>query len=446
MEQTVKGQLEDINGKCQCQRCGKRIASTNFYSYKDGSKCEICKPCLTAHIDNFDPSTFEWVLEKLDVPYVPNEWNVLRDRAFAKDPYKMNGMSVMGRYLAKMKLVQWKKYGYADSEAIQKQKDEAKAKKQKAEAEEKARYEAELKVKLNEKKITLAEYQTLVSTQTQNKQLLQWGNAVTGQHLGKMFQAQGQPRSYAEALSQAKNPFQEVNFIPESEMVDPGADLDKDDKMYLAVKWGRLYKPSQWVALEQLYNEFMSSFDIQGAARIDTLKMICKTSLKMNQAIDMGDVDSFQKLSRVYDAMMKSAKFTEAQNKDKEGNAIDSASAIVDFVESHSGAIPRLHYDQPQDIVDQIINDLKTYNKNLIYEDKSLAQEIEKYLQDKRISDEMKKDKKQAKEKGLEEVQLKDEDYIQYKNAISQMKQHDKNLNDDLIEKEYQNRRLNNKK
>jgi hypothetical protein len=59
----------------------------------------------------------------------------------------------------------------------------------------------------------------------------------------------------------------------------------------------------------------------------------------------MGDVDSFQKLSRVYDAMMKSAKFTEAQNKDKEGNAIDSASAIVDFVESHSGAIPRLHYD-----------------------------------------------------------------------------------------------------
>jgi len=33
-------------------------------------------------------------------------------------------------------------------------------------------------------------------------------------------------------------------------MIDPGADLDKDDKMYLAVKWGRLYKPSQWVALE----------------------------------------------------------------------------------------------------------------------------------------------------------------------------------------------------
>jgi len=48
------------------------------------------------------------------------------------------------------------------------------------------------------------------------------------------------------------------------------------------MKWGRLYRPNQWLILEQLYNEFMNSFDIQGAARIDTLKMICKTSLKMN--------------------------------------------------------------------------------------------------------------------------------------------------------------------
>jgi len=85
----------------------------------------------------------------------------------------------------------------------------------------------------------------------------------------------------------------------------------------------------------------MKSFDIQGAARIDTLKKICKTSLKMDEAIDMGDVDSYQKLSRVYDSMMKSAKFTEAQNKDKTSNSIDSASAIVDFVEAHSGQIPK---------------------------------------------------------------------------------------------------------
>jgi hypothetical protein len=131
---------------------------------------------------------------------------------------------------------------------------------------------------------------------------------------------------------------------------------------------------------------------------------------------------------------MKSAKFTEAQNKEKDAGAIDSASAIVDFVEAHSGEIPRYVCDEPQDLIDQIILDLKEYNRSLIYEDKSLAQEIEKYLQDKRISEEMKKDKKAAKEKGLDEVELDDDDFVDYKKELNHMKDHDEELDDDMIE------------
>ena len=435
-EKKIQGQRQDSNGKCRCKRCGKVINQINFYTYKDGSKCEYCKPCLTAHIDNFDPSTFEWILEKMDVPYIPTEWNVIRDKAFAKDPYKMNGMCVVGKYLAKMKLKQWNKYSYKDSKKIQEKIEAEEQEKERFQQEEKEKYEKELKEKLDEGRISLAQYQTLVTTETQNKELTHWGNNVTGQHLTK--KQSNLPPAYTNNL----NPFQQQNFIPEEQLVDVGANLDKQDKMYLAMKWGRLYRPSQWVALEQLYNEFMDSFDIQGAARIDTLKMICKTSLKMNEAIDCGDIDSYQKLSRVYDSMMKSAKFTQAQNKDKDGYHIDSASAIVDFVEANTGEIPRYKCDEPQDIVDQIILDLKTYTKNLIYEDKSLAQQIEKYLQDKRISDEMKKDKKEAKEKGLDNVELKDEDFSKYKESLEKMKKHDKELNDEKIEQEYKSRKV----
>jgi len=82
----------------------------------------------------------------------------------------------------------------------------------------------------------------------------QFGNVITGEQLTQMYQNKGEPQSYAEALSQAKNPFQEQNFISEDEIPDPGKDLNKEDKMYLALKWGRLYKPSQWLTLEQLYN------------------------------------------------------------------------------------------------------------------------------------------------------------------------------------------------
>ena len=79
-----------------------------------------------------------WILEKMDVPYIEAEWNVLRDKAFAKDPYKMNGMSVIGKYLSKMKLKQFKEYGFADTERI---KAETKAKE--SEKEEKAQKEKE---------------------------------------------------------------------------------------------------------------------------------------------------------------------------------------------------------------------------------------------------------------------------------------------------------------
>ena len=40
----------------------------------------------------------------MDVPYIPEEWNVLRDKAYAKNPNAMNGMSVFGKYLSKMNL------------------------------------------------------------------------------------------------------------------------------------------------------------------------------------------------------------------------------------------------------------------------------------------------------------------------------------------------------
>ena len=427
----VRGQIPE-NGKCYCERCGKTLGQINFYSYRDGSKSEFCKPCLTAHIDNFNPDTFLWILEKMDVPYVPTEWNKIRDKAFTKNPKKMNGMSVIGKYLALMRLKKWLEYRYADTQRIQQEMFRASEKQSEEKKKEKEMYEAQLKEKLNQGKISLAEYQTLVSTETQNKQLeaMPIGDPVTGEF------------SYDAIVSQTKNPFQEQNFLSETQLYDFGIRLSKDEKLKLALKWGRLYKPSQWITLQQLYNEFMDSFTIEGAARIDTLKMICKTSLKMNEAIDIGDIQSYQKLSRVYDALMKSAKFTEAQNKADENEKINSVSALVDFVQANSGGIPKYECKEPQDIVDEIILDLKAYNKSLIYEDKSLAQQIEKYLQDKRIADEMKRDKKEAKEKGLDNVQLQDNDYVNYKESIRKMKEHDQNLNDDKIEEEYLNRRV----
>ncbi len=391
------------NAPRYCSKCRKTMAPTNFYTLKDGSKSEMCKTCETLHIDNYNPETFLWLLEKYDVPYIPSEWNVLRDRAYQKDPYKMNGMSVFGKYISKMKLKQWKNFTYADSKRLQ------------TEAEEKAKLYGQPQEITEQKieqmreayengEISEAQFKTYVEIQEPRQPdfVTVQGNTVT-------TAAPGGSNPYPVN----DNPFEQVD-IP-----DVGADLTDEDKIYLATKWGRLYSAADWVYLEQKYNDFMASFDIQGAARIDTLIQICKLSLKMNQALDSGDMDSYSKLVRAYDSLMKSAKFTEAQNKDGDSSDFDSVGAIVAFCEKEGGFIPEYKIEAPQDIVDTIIQDNKEYLQTLIHNDTNLSQQIEQFLKKQEILQEQKADKLRAKEQGLDAVPITDEDYANFYNAVN---------------------------
>lgn len=111
---------------------------------------------------------------------------------------------------------------------------------------------------------------------------------------------------------------------------------------------------------------------------------------------------------------------TEAQNKADKADFVDSAGQLVAYCEKEGGQIPRLEIKADHDIVDAVIADLKRYNKSLIYEDKSLAQEIEQYLKNKEAADQMKRDRAEALAMGLEDVELKDVDYTEFKEAIEQ--------------------------
>ena len=383
------------------------MADTNFYTYKDGSKCELCKACLTLHINNFEPDTFLWLLEKFDVPYIPAEWNILRDRAYAKDPYKMNGMSVFGKYLSKMKLKQWKNFTWADTERLQAEAEEkAKLYGQPQEiAEEKL---AEMEEAYKNGEITEAQWMTYKEIKAPKPEFqVVSGNTVT------TAGPSGSPYPVND------NPFEQVD-VP-----DVGNDLTEEDKVYLAMKWGRLYSSSDWVYLEQKYNDFMNSFDIQGAARIDTLIQICKLSLKMNQALDTGDYDTYAKLSRAYDTLMKSAKFTEAQNKDGDSSEFDSVGAIVAFCEKEGGFIPEYKIEASRDIIDTIIEDNKTYLQTLIHNDTNLSQQIEQFLKKKEIAEEQKRDRQKAKEEGKDVVEISDKDYADFYAAVQADKDQD---------------------
>ena len=292
-----------------CQKCHKTMTDTQFYTYKNGEKTEMCKNCLTLHVNNFEPDTFLWLLEKMDVPYVPSEWNVLRDRDYAKDPNKVGGAAVFGKYLSKMKLKQWKEFGWADSEKLQ----EEELKKAEEHAESVKAQEQWATEQFQNGDISEAEYKTLTSALTQE---LNYTTGKTGYPQGYGINPDGSaggPGAF----------FNEKAYMRPEDIPDPSADLTEDDKKYLVMKWGRLYEPREWVELERIYQEMVNSFDIQDADTINTLILVCKVTLKANQALDNGDYDGFGKLSRTLEQMRKSAKFTAAQKKEEKADAVD---------------------------------------------------------------------------------------------------------------------------
>jgi hypothetical protein len=385
-----------------CEKCRKTMNELQFYTYKDGTKTEMCKKCLTMHIDNFNPDTFLWLLEKMDVPYIPEEWNTLRDRAYAKDPTKMNGMSVFGKYLSKMKLNQWNKYGWADTEKIRaKAEEEARRT-----AAERASFDAQVQKDYEEGKISEAEYKTLISTEAQKENEPMFG---------------AMPAEYAVL---GGNPYNENNFISQDQLPDPAAELTEEDKLYLAMKWGRLYQPHEWIELEKKYEEMMNSFDIQDSDTIGTLILICKTYLKMNQSIDQGDMDGYQKLSRVYDSLRKSAKFTAAQNKEQKSDYVDSVGELVAMCEK-DGFIPRFATDIPQDKVDRTLKDMNNYLYKLVTQDLGFGQQIEDSLKKIQIQKEMNDAEIDLDDDDVND-ELVDQDYSDYYESVNDQLKHDK--------------------
>ena len=388
-----------------CQKCGKMLdEDTQFYTYKDGTKTEMCKKCLTMHIDNFDESTYLWLLEKMDVPYIPEEWNVLRERAYAKNP-NLNGMSVFGKYLSKMKLKQYKQYGWADTEKLNALNDERRA----IQKEEREKFEKEIKKQFEAGEIGEAEYKTMISAETQNKDYMS--------------------RPIAPPEFPQDKYYSENSEIVQNEMNSLISELTQEDKKVLAMKWGALYKPEEWIKLEKDYNNMMNSFDIQDADTMNTLILICKTNLKMNQALDAGDTEAYQKLSKVSESLRKSAKFTAAQNKEQKNDYVDCVGELVAMCEK-DGFIPRFETDIPQDKVDLTLKDMENYLYKLVTQDLGFGQQIEDALKKIQIQKEMNENVEDILEDD-DPTTLIDQDYEEFYNSVNEQKEQDSTLGDE---------------
>lgn len=266
--------VENLKRKKVCSKCARSMDEySKFFATKDGGKMDICKSCMTMHIDNYDPETFIWILKDLDIPFVAGEWNQLIEKFYIKKPgEELKGGDIIGKYISKMKLSNWKEFGFDDSEALAAR--VFKTKNGKAQDVETIEAEnAALREKLVAGEISHAQYMTRLQNTPAG------AASVAEMAVGNAVNIIGRPA--------AQNQFDDQNFLSEEELSAIDGELTSEDKIYLATKWGRLYKPNEWIEMERTYTEMMNSFDIQDADTANALILICKTDLKMNQAIDM---------------------------------------------------------------------------------------------------------------------------------------------------------------
>lgn len=379
-----------------CEKCNKTMLADQFYGtnnlekYPDG-KLRQCKKCMSMHVDNFNPDTYLWILQECDVPYIPEEWNKLL-ASYGKDRSKLTGLSILGRYLSKMKLKQFRDYRWEHTEHLQEV-----ANKKMEETMKRQGYDAvEIHQAISQATVPIPQVVEQPKFEENNP-----------------FLATGDEDYFAEMNGGSAA----------DDFVD---DLTEEDKTYLRLKWGKTYKPEEWVRLEQLYEEMMASYDIQGAGHIDTLKLVCKTSLKANQLIDIGDIEGFQKMSKVYDSLMKSGKFTAQQNKAETGDFVDSIGELIELCEKQ-GYIERYYIESPKDRVDLTIADMQRYTKTLVEEETNLSIMVEKALRDIEKEDEANAENTEDMiiddiDLSLEDLEktLKDQDYVDFQEFLDE--------------------------
>lgn len=324
-----------------CEKCKKMLPADHFYTsqnlekYPNDGKMTVCKDCLTMHVDNWNPDTFIPILEELDLPYVRDTWNNLLEKLKGQDPRNINGKSVLGRYISTMKLNQYKSKHFADTDALNAANDEKK------------------------------------------RNSMRMSGFTTEKIEEELEKARKGP-------DRIVVPFDSNQYAEDNAAYTPASDqvmdqLTNADKLYLRVKWGEGYTGSEWVKMEQLYNDMMESYDVQGAGAKDTLILICKASLIANQMIDSKDLAGFAQATKVYNDLMKANKMTAAQVKKDDEDVMDSFAELFVLAEE-KGFVPNFYNGQPNDRVDETIRDTQHYLRQLVMDELNLGQMIENAL------------------------------------------------------------------
>lgn len=406
-------QIED--SKLECEVCHRVLKKINFYQtrnydkYPDGY-LHKCKKCLTVTVNNWKPSTFLHILQEIDVPYIPKEWNSLLNK-YGLDPRKTTGTTILGRYLSKMKLRQYDGEKFKDTEKYVRDDNEQR------------------KVFLQQVRSASKGLESLTDEDLENtlvekpEEENNWDKLDIDFTVGSYEQEPTNTDDNATINNDCYKPAEIPAGFGQTPTINYEEELTSEEQKYLIFKWGKSYSLEDLVRMETLYQETAESFDVSNPNHKDYLKKICKASLQLDRSLDYGDSDSAAKYSRMYDMMNKSAKFTAAANKTEKEEFIGSVGELVAVCEKE-GFIPRFHNEEQKDIVDKTLEDMNNYVEKLISNEMNLSDLIESAIQMIAVEE--------AKQRESEDEELTDEELMNEEFEYEENMVYDDELDGDL--------------
>lgn len=323
-------------GKYFCLTCKKTLSEREFF--KTGRKDKYpagilphCKTCVTMGVNDTDPATFLPILKEINIPYMPGEWRALLAKKDAR------GASILGKYVSKMRLNQYKKYSWVDTERLVASESESilAALRQETDSESEAEEKFEAMMSMQD----IAE-----SHARQNA-----GSAVVPDNMVSLYGLTPQTSKY---------------------------NLTQEEINELKLTWGDDYTEDQYLQLEQLFTDMRTAYVIHDPIAISNAKMISKMTVKMNKFLDIDDVESASKMSRQLDLFIKTANLAPVQQKDRQQTTF-AISQMAFLVEREGGFIPTFYMEKPNDKIDQLLRDMENYTQMLVTGESQLGSMIE---------------------------------------------------------------------
>lgn len=161
-------------------------------------------------------------------------------------------------------------------------------------------------------------------------------------------------------------------FLPEvenelnyDELLDNNITDDFKITKEMVIKWGK-FEPEQYMMLEDLYQNLLSSYDIDNRSQEEYLKTACLYQLRNIEAIRQGNAQEASKWGGLFDSYMASGKLKPNQlsESDKMGGVTNFAT-FFQFIEKSNDFIPTFP-DLIIDDIDYAIFKFINYNRNLM--------------------------------------------------------------------------------